>query len=108
MSLSEEPGDARISKDFGARVRALREATGVSQERFAEVCAMHRTYYGAIERGAHNVSLINIHKIAAALGMSIATLFEGLPTIDVRPPDIRDRFRSSPPEQKGRKKRSPG
>ena len=39
-------------------------------EKFAFKCDLHRTYIGAIERGERNVSLLNIKKIAEALGMT--------------------------------------
>jgi transcriptional regulator with XRE-family HTH domain len=58
-----------ITRRFGRRVRELRERVGWSQERFAEECGLHRTYIGGIE------SLINIERIALALGVGIAELF---------------------------------
>ncbi len=68
-----------MSKDvlqaFGRRVRQLRSNLGLSQEQFAERCGLHRTYIGAIERGERNVSLLNIEKIAIALGVKIVDLF---------------------------------
>ena len=64
-----------IERRFGRRIRELRERAGWSQERFAEACGLHRTYIGGIERGERNVSLVNIERIAMALGMSIAALF---------------------------------
>lgn len=60
---------------FGAEIRRLREKKGYSQESFAEACGLHRTYIGAIERGERNVSIDNIERIAAALGVPIAALF---------------------------------
>ncbi len=66
---------ADIKTKFGAKVRRLRQAKGLSQEAFADICSLHRTYIGAIERGERNVSLENIEKIAKALGISIASLF---------------------------------
>ena len=66
---------ANIQTKFGAKVRKLRLAKGLSQEAFADICGLHRTYIGAIERGERNVSLENIEKIAKALGVSIASLF---------------------------------
>lgn len=60
---------------FGARVRELRARKGWSQEGLAERSGLHRTYVGAVERGEQNVSLLNISKIAHALGASLAELF---------------------------------
>ena len=65
-----------IPHEFGARVRALREAQGLSQEAFAEKCHLHRTYVGGIERGERNPSLKNIAALAAALGVSPASFFD--------------------------------
>ncbi len=52
---------------FGNRVRALRTQKGLSQEELADLCDLHRTYIGGIERGERNVGLINILIIAKAL-----------------------------------------
>ena len=57
-----------ILKQFGATVKKLRNQKGWSQEDLAVKCSLHRTYIGSIERGGRNVSLINIEKIAKALG----------------------------------------
>ncbi len=66
---------ANIKTKFGVRVRTLRTKKGLSQEAFADLCGLHRTYIGAIERGERNISLENIEKIARALGVSIPFLF---------------------------------
>jgi len=63
---------------FGNAVRRWRHKLGVSQEEFADICGMDRTYVGGIERGERNVSLINIEKIANALRTSIPRLFKGV------------------------------
>jgi predicted transcriptional regulator len=49
-----------------------------SQEEFADICGMDRTYIGGIERGERNVSLVNIERIAKALKMSIPRLFRNV------------------------------
>lgn len=48
---------------------------GVSQEEFADMCGLDRTYVGGIERGERNVALVNIEKIARALKISLPELF---------------------------------
>ena len=58
-----------IKKDFGARMRAIRKSKGLSQEALALMCELDRTYIGGVERGERNISLINIYKIAEALGV---------------------------------------
>jgi len=57
---------------FGQAVRALRKEKGVSQEALADMAGLDRSYMGGVERGEHNVALINIKKIAGALGVSDA------------------------------------
>ena len=66
---------------FGAEVRRLRVAVGLSQESLAERCGLDRTYIGGIERGERNVGLRNIAIIAAALGVPISELTAGLQDI---------------------------
>ena len=55
---------------FGSRVRAERERLGVSQEELADRAGMHRTYLGGVERGERNVGLLNVLRIASALGVA--------------------------------------
>jgi transcriptional regulator with XRE-family HTH domain len=62
---------------FGTRVRELRRARGLSQEEFAAVAGLDRSYMGGIERGERNVSLENICAIARALDVNPAELFRG-------------------------------
>jgi transcriptional regulator with XRE-family HTH domain len=64
-----------IRTRFGARVRQLRMERGWSQEAFADLAKLHRTYIGSIERGEQNISLANIERVAATLGISLAELF---------------------------------
>lgn len=65
-----------ITIAFGKRVRELRVAKGISQEKFAELADLHRTYVGMIERAERNITLKNIEKIAHALQIFISDLFE--------------------------------
>jgi len=60
---------------FGARLRRLRKAIKLSQEKVALKAGIDRSYYGEIERGEHNVALINIVRIAGALEVETAELF---------------------------------
>lgn len=59
---------------FGRTVRKLRQSRGLSQERLAELAGIHRTYIGDVERGRRNVALVNMTRIAKALGISLSRL----------------------------------
>lgn len=67
-----------IQAKFGSRIRELRQNKGLSQESFAHLCNLDRTYISGIERGVRNVSLLNIEIIAKALELSISELFKNL------------------------------
>lgn len=73
MPISDQQREQR--RAFGDRVRDLRTAAGLSQEAFANVAEIDRTYISGIERGMRNVSLDNIHKLSRALGVSPRELF---------------------------------
>jgi CheY-like chemotaxis protein len=69
-----------VKKPFGTAVRKWRGRLGVSQEELAGRAGLHRTYICDIERGARNVSLESIEKLARALEISTATLFSCEPS----------------------------
>ena len=56
-----------IQKRIGEAVRKRREARGISQEGFADQIPMHRTYYGAVERGEKNLQLSTLERVCASL-----------------------------------------
>ena len=60
---------------FGERLREIRTKKGVSQEALAEQAGLHRTYVSSIERGERNISIVNIAKLAEALGVPIRDFF---------------------------------
>lgn len=68
----------RILKNFGERVRELRLAKNLSQEKLADLAGVHRTYIGMIERAEKNITLRNIQKIAKALNVEKSELFKGI------------------------------
>jgi transcriptional regulator with XRE-family HTH domain len=59
---------------FGQAVRRLRTDRGLSQERLPEDVGIHRTYIGDVERGLRNVGLLNVDRLAHALGTDLAGL----------------------------------
>ncbi len=55
-------------------IRAFRREKNLSQEELAEMCDLHRTYIGSVERGERNVTLSTLEALAAALDVSVSTL----------------------------------
>ncbi len=66
----------KIQIAFGRAIRKLRSEKRISQETFADMCGLHRTYISDIERGTRNVSIENIEKMAHALDMNISDIFK--------------------------------
>ena len=64
-----------IKKSFGSSVKGWRQQLGFSQEELAERADLHRTYISDVERGARNLSLESINKLAHALDISVSALF---------------------------------
>jgi len=52
-------------------MRKFRVAAGISQEKLAELAGIHRTYVGDVERGERNISVVNMVKVANALGRQL-------------------------------------
>lgn len=74
MSNSYAKQDQKFLKEVGQKIRAARQLTEMSQEAFARVCLLDRTYISDVERGERNLSLLNLRKIAQALNVSISSL----------------------------------
>lgn len=67
-----------VKDKIGSRIRQLRQEKHLSQEAFADLCELDRTYISSIEKGKRNVSIINLEKIANALNINLSTLFNDL------------------------------
>jgi transcriptional regulator with XRE-family HTH domain len=63
---------------FGQNIRQARKRLGLSQEQLADRCGLHRTYVGDVERGARNLGLLNVIRIARAIGTLPGKLLEGI------------------------------
>lgn len=61
---------------IGKAVRATRKGQGLSQEELAHATDMDRSYVGGIERGEHNLTVINLLRIAKELGISTSQLLQ--------------------------------
>jgi transcriptional regulator with XRE-family HTH domain len=62
---------------FGKTIRQIREQKGLSQEALADLCHLHRTYIGGIERGERNVGLLNLIRLSKALKVLPSELLQG-------------------------------
>ena len=60
---------------LGQKIRLIREQKGFSQESVALASGIDRSYFGGIERGEHNVAVVNLEKIAIALDVKIKDFF---------------------------------
>jgi DNA-binding XRE family transcriptional regulator len=66
---------SKAQRAIGSRVRELRKRRGWSQEYLSDLCHIHRSHMGAIERGETNITLSTLIAIAGTLETRIAVLF---------------------------------
>lgn len=64
-----------VRERFGYAVKVRREELGLTQEDLADKAGIHRTYLSDVERGTRNLSLVNIERLADALGIKLSELF---------------------------------
>ena len=64
-----------LRKELGARIKELRKAAGLTQEKLGEKADLNYKFIGELERGQVNVSLDSLIRIAEALGIKIEDLF---------------------------------
>lgn len=57
-----------LQKTFGENLRRYRLSRNLSQEAFAEILDVHRTYMGGVERGERNLTLKSVERLAARIG----------------------------------------
>ena len=65
-----------LQKTVGRNLRAYRQKRGLSQEAFANVLGIHRTYMGGVERGERNLTLKSLEKMAERIGVEVRELLE--------------------------------
>lgn len=63
---------------IGKQIRDIRSSKGYSQEEFAAIAGLGRTYMGRVERGEQNISIQNLIRIAFALNVEVGTLVPSL------------------------------
>jgi len=69
-------------------MRQIRRAQRLSQEGLAELCGLHYTYIGAVERGECNVTFDNIDRITRGLNMNLGDVAQGVETSSELPPEV--------------------
>lgn len=67
-----------LAVKFGAQVRAARKSKNISQDQFALLAGIDRSYMGRIERGEINVTLEKVYQIAKALDCEVELLLPQL------------------------------
>ena len=71
--MKARPSARRI---FAENLRKARHEKGLSQEDFAELANLHRTYVGSVERAERNVSIDNMERLAVAAGVSLPSMLQ--------------------------------
>ncbi len=66
--------EGQLQRVVGRNLRRIRLERGYSQEAFAEVLGVHRTYLGAVERGERNLTLQTVERLAEDLGVDARSL----------------------------------
>jgi transcriptional regulator with XRE-family HTH domain len=74
MPISSPHAKDPVLIAFGAAIRKVRRAKGISQEELAHLCEIDRSYMGSIELGDQNTWILHMAKIAGALEVTIAHL----------------------------------
>lgn len=64
---------------FASNLREARRSRGLSQEALGDLAGLHMSYVGAVERGERNISLDNMEKLSAALGLDLIDLLSPQP-----------------------------
>lgn len=68
--------EGELQKAVGRNLRAYREAKGLSQEAFADVVGVHRTYMGGLQRGERNLTFKSLERVADRVGVDPLALLK--------------------------------
>ncbi|MFW2590172.1 helix-turn-helix domain-containing protein [Sagittula sp. SSi028] len=63
-----------IRERVALNIRKIRQSNALSQEELADLCGLHRTYIGSVERSERNITIENLDRIAHALGVNARDL----------------------------------
>jgi len=69
---------AELQRALGARIRELRMAHGWSQETYADICEIHRSHMGEIERGEVDATISTLAKLAKGLDITVSAMLKGV------------------------------
>ena len=67
-----------IKSKIGRRIKEIREQKSVSQKDLSFKADLDRSYIASVESGQRNISIVNIEKIANALGVTLSQFFQNL------------------------------
>jgi transcriptional regulator with XRE-family HTH domain len=68
--------EGELLRILATNLRERRLHAGLTQEALADATGLHRTYIGAVERQERNISIRNLERLAAALGVAAADLLQ--------------------------------
>jgi len=68
--------DIRVT--IGLRIKELRQAIKLTQEKLSFKAEIDKTYVNEVENGKRNISIINLEKIIRALEISVEDFFKGM------------------------------
>jgi transcriptional regulator with XRE-family HTH domain len=71
--MVRNPSDS-LRATLADNIKAFRSKKGLSQEGLAELCGLHRTYIGSVERQERNVTLSTLEVLSAALEIRVPEL----------------------------------
>lgn len=67
-----------IRNNIGARIKKLRKAQGLTQEKFALMTGLNRSYLADIEKGNRNFGIDTLERIIAGLGVTFSDFFQNI------------------------------